>query len=139
MRTMSLMRVLAVLALLAGAAAAVDVAVHAGNTQVPEVTRETVQDIFLGRKATWADGSRIEIVVLKDGDAHTAFLKDQVGRTPSQFSFHWRNLLFTGRGRMPTVVADEAAMAVYLRQHPNAIGYLAGSVDDAGLRRIPVR
>lgn len=127
--------IIAMLALTLGRVDGADIVVHRASG-AGELDLGSVRDIFLGRKTTWDDGSRIEIVVLKDGGTHQDFLRSWVGRSPSQFSFHWRNLLFTGKGRMPTEVADAEAMAAYLRAHPSAIGYLPSAAGVDGLRRI---
>ena len=100
------------------------VIVNSANT-VASLSSADVMNIFLGKKASWDDGKKIEFVTLKDGDANKAFLKDHVKKNPQQFKHYWKQMLFTGKGVIPQAFDTDADVAGFVSQNPAAIGYVS--------------
>jgi len=121
-----------------GFAAEFSVVVHPDNPTT-EINASDLQNIYLGRKSTWDDGKPIEVLVLKEGDVHSAFLKEVVKKSPSQFAIFWKKAVFTGTGTPPKEFATEDELLAYLANHPQAVGYVsAGKAETAkSLNLIP--
>ncbi|MDY6824114.1 MAG: hypothetical protein SWH68_10035 [Thermodesulfobacteriota bacterium] len=121
-RTITLFAVMAIL--MAGPVFA-DVTIIA-NPDVPTdtISQTDLKNIFLGNRVKWSNGDRIYFTLSGNSDTHQSFLKTYVGRTPSQFQMHWRNMVFTGKGQMPTTLDSEQAVIDYVANTKGAVGYV---------------
>ncbi len=97
------------------------------NAEVKEakLTKGDVANIFLGKKSTYSDKSKIVIVTLKEGAAHTGFLKTYLGKTPAQFKNYWKKLVFTGKAKQPKSFKTEKELVEYVGKTKGAIGYIS--------------
>lgn len=131
--------ILIALTLLANLIFATDFAViiNKDNSQV-SLSKADVKNIFLGKKTSWADGSAISPVVQDGGDAHSAFLKNIVNKSSSQFNIFWKKALFTGTGTPPKSVSGDAAVIDYIKNNPGAIGYVSSSSVNDGVKTLAV-
>ncbi len=120
-------------------AGAADIIIIA-NAQTPDqaLTPDAVRAIFLGDRTRWSNESKIVLVTLKDGDAHQEFLRDNVGKTPSQFLTYWKNIMFTGKGKLPQSFASEDELLKYVASTEGAIGYLSARPSEASVKIIEI-
>lgn len=120
--------------LLASTLAAEDtLIVHAG-VAAASLSEDQAKDLFLGKKSTWDDGSKVVIVVAKGGESLMKFL----GRSPQQFQTSWKKLVFTGKGAMPEQVENDEAVAALVAKTPGAIGWV-DKAKAGGAKAIPVK
>jgi ABC-type phosphate transport system substrate-binding protein len=113
----------------------VSVSAQTGNTviivnselKVSVLDRETVQNIFLGKKNKWEDGNKIVPVTLQEGDTHRIFLKNIVNKNPSTFKNYWLAKVFTGKGIPPISFKEEAELIEYVAKTKGAIGYVSAN------------
>ncbi len=106
------------------------------NSGVPGegLSKNDVRAIFLGKKSVVA-GQNVVIVTLASGDAHKNFLKSVVGKTPSQFSSHWKKIVFTGKGKMPKSFKTNEELLAFVSNTKGAIGYAgAGAASDSRVK-----
>ncbi len=95
------------------------------------LSKQDIRAIFLGKKSAVA-GQNVVIVTLAGGDVHKAFLKSVVGKTPSQFSSHWKKIVFTGKGKMPKSFKTEEELLAFVSNTKGGIGYVgAGASADS--------
>jgi ABC-type phosphate transport system substrate-binding protein len=108
-----------------------------GNPSVPvsELSTYDVQNIFLGNKITWKDGSEVVFVIQKDSAGHEIFLKRHLNKTPAQFSSYWIKQVFTGKGLAPPSKADDQEVINFVSQTKGAIGYVS---TDTGLDKVKI-
>lgn len=131
-------RMLALL-LLSDMAAAEVVVVAAAQGSIETLSDRELEDIYLGRLNRLPSGDSVVPVDQAEGSAVRAeFYDEYLGRTPAQIKAHWSKLIFTGRGRPPHSVADDAAMADFLAGNPGAIGYMDSSLVDGRLRVLSI-
>ena len=71
-----------------------------GASAVANLSEDDLKDYYLGKKTNWPDGSKVVVVVLKDGTSHDNLMK-KIGKSSSQFTTGWKKLVFTGKGAMP--------------------------------------
>lgn len=100
------------------------------NKTVPDksLSKEDIKKVFLGKKIKWDDGSRINVAVMSDGDAHQELVKEYVQRSAAQFTVWWRRQVFTGRGSFPKTFSSEADMIKYVAETDGAVGYISSNV-----------
>lgn len=96
------------------------------------LSRQEVQDIFLGRSTQFPDGRRaVPVDQSPDSAVRQAFNSDLLERSPAQIRSHWAKIIFTGRGRPPVDVADDDAVKAAITSNAHAIGYIRpDQVDD---------
>ena len=124
---------------LPGAASAGGVLVVA-NKNVPagSLSIEEVKKIFLSKKTQWRDGSKIQFVALKKGDAQDDFLKSYLQKTQSQYNRYFRTLVFTGKGKAPRTFSTEAEVVRYVSRTAGAIGYVSSGTNTGSAKVITV-
>jgi ABC-type phosphate transport system substrate-binding protein len=110
------------------------------NPSVHETTlsKKDVGDIFLGKKTSWDDGSKIKFVVLT-GATHEIFLKSYVNKTEAQFNTFWKKQVFTGKGSPPKELDSNRAMVEFVAQTAGAIGYVSANADVSKVKTITIK
>ncbi len=108
-----------------------------GNKSVPEssVDNEWVKNVYLGNITKWNNNDPIVLSVINDKDIHSKFLKKYLNRKPSQFKAIWRNMMFTGKGKMPKTLDSKQEMLDFVANNKGAVGYI---VSDAKTERIKI-
>lgn len=108
------------------------------SVAVSHIDPQTVKDIFLGRRTTWDDGSKIILVVAENGPGQEALMQ-LLGRNRAQFLISWKKLMFSGKGSVPLTFGDEASVVSFVARTPGAISYVeSGKVAD-GVKAVPTR
>ncbi len=102
------------------------------------LSRDDVQEMFLGRKTRWSDGQKVVLATLKEGDAHELFLGKYVGTTSPKFLNHWKKQAFTGRGRMPNGFATPDDLMDFVRKTAGAVGYVPSSAYQSQVKSITI-
>ncbi len=104
-------------------AAEVVAIVHADSADA-SVSASDIKNMYLGKKSSWTDGTKVTIYTHADKTLNETFLKNNVKKTPSQFKAFWKKQVFTGKGRMPDKHADDAAMIKAIAAKKGAVGYV---------------
>lgn len=132
-----LMRIVLIACALTGAAAEETLIVNSavGITMIDE---DTFKEIYLGKKTSWDDGSRVVVVVLKDGPTHEHLLQ-RLNKSSPQFLTGWKKLVFTGKGTMPEMVDSLDAMVAMVAKTPGAIGYVDREKIKDGVKAISLK
>lgn len=104
---------------------AADIVVIA-NKNIParELSKLQIKNIFLSKIKT-VESTRVRPVMLRKNDITDQFLKDAVGKSPSQFSNYYKKMIFTGRGKPPKKADSEEDMLLYVSSTSGAIGYIS--------------
>jgi len=116
------------------------VAVVSARGPATTMTTNQVVDIFLGRASRFPDGRPAVPIDQAEGSAaREEFYLAYAGKSQSQLNAHWAKIVFTGRGRPPTAVADGLEVRKYVADHPGAIGYIERDLVDASVKAIVPR
>ena len=114
------------------------VIVQAANPQRALTQKETV-DLFMGRSRAFANGDFAQVFDLpRDNPQRAAFYLALTGMSPAQVNSFWSRLMFSGQNMPPQALADEAAMADFVKRNPGAIGWLGKEPADKLLRTLLV-
>jgi len=111
------------------------------NQSVPDsvISQGELEEIFLGKRVKWSNNTRIDVVLTQDTGLHESFLKQYVGRTPSQFEYYWRKMLFTGQGRLPVTLKSEQDVINYVAKTPGAVGYIRSHPESEDIKILTVK
>lgn len=101
------------------------------------LSKGDVKSIYLAKKKS-IDGTSVKLATLKDKNLTAQFLKEYVGKTPSQFSAYYKKLVFTGKGKPPKKMSSESEMISYVARTTGAIGYVSASAVTDAVKTIPV-
>jgi ABC-type phosphate transport system substrate-binding protein len=103
------------------------VIVNAANS-ASTLPRGEVAALFLKQVTTWPDGSPVVVVDLTDrSPVRAAFSRAVIGRPATAVNSYWQQQVFGGKAVPPTQRASDAEVVAYVRENPNAIGYVAPS------------
>lgn len=120
------------LSLNCGAAEADVIAVVSAKDPVCMLSKRQLADLFLGKMARLPNGTIAVPIDQPDGSMERReFYNRFAGRTEAQIRAYWASMVFTGRGRPPQEVQDDAEMKTLIANDPHAIGYIErDKVDD---------
>lgn len=129
---MRLRTLLATLLMLCAAAASAEMLVVAGaRSPLPELSRDTLEQLYLGRTRNLDDGTPVLLTDLPTGALRDTFYRKLTGKNPAQIRAHWSRMVFTGRALPPQEAADAEELRRWLAANPQMIGYLApGDLDN---------
>lgn len=109
------------------------------SVKVSTLGKSDVNNIFLGRKSTWDDGTSIVFAIQKDLDVHKSFLDGFMDKTPSQFVLFWKKIVFTGKGSSPQTVDNDLEMIKFVGETKGAIGYVSAKAGLENVKNISVK
>jgi hypothetical protein len=93
------------------------------SVDVPSLSQYKLRTVFGMRLSSWPDGKAVQVFVLPDDHPlHRRFAKQRLGVFPHQLRRAWNNLIYSGLGQAPTVVASEQEMRDRVARTPGAIG-----------------
>lgn len=91
------------------------------------ISKQKLAKIYLGRKKTYSDGTRIEPVDQSaDSAIRKKFYQSVVGMSVSDANRYWSRLRFSGKGKPPRTIAGDESVRDWVATHPGAIGYIDG-------------
>ena len=101
------------------------VIVNTANT-ASTLPRGEVAALFLTQVTTWPDGSPVAVVDLTEkSPVRAAFSRGVIGRPIAAVRSYWQQQVFGGKGVPPTQRTSDVEVVAYVRDNPNAIGYVA--------------
>lgn len=115
------------------------VVVHASNP-IARLTRDQVSRIFLRKVTLW--DNRLPVLPVDqatDSPVRRTFTKQIHHRTIASVQTWWQQQTFAGAGVAPPERPSDLDILDYIRQYPNAIGYVkAGIATGADIRVVEV-
>nr|WP_246264552.1 hypothetical protein [Aromatoleum toluvorans] len=110
------------------------VIVAGAQSPLPVLTAAQVEQFYLGRAHTLADGVVVTLADLPAGPARDEFYQLLTHKNPSQIRAHWSRMVFTGRALPPQEAGSVAQLRQWLASQPNLIGYMPAAEADAHVR-----
>jgi len=109
------------------------------GVQQDGLDRDVISDIFRGDKTKWDNGSKISVIMLKEGAVHLAFVQEILGTTPEKIRDLWKKAVFTGIGTPPKILKTEQDVIKTVAETEGAVGYVGESAPHEGVKIISVR
>jgi TonB family protein len=103
-----------------------------------QISARELRSVFLRERSSLNNGTHVEPVLEKTGPAHEAFLKQYLSQDNDELLRHYQNLLFTGKGSMPKVVASDEEVLAYVARTKGAIGYVSAEASTPGVKALDV-
>lgn len=128
-----ILRISALLACLLSPLASAELVVIANPAvAVGSLEKKSVKQLFLG-KTRKLGGQKVLLIDQQPGSAERdQFYRQVTGKSAAQLKSYWSRLIFTGKGKPPSVVGDGVAVKARVAASAGAVGYVdAGLVDDS--------
>jgi len=108
------------------------VVINAANKAT--VSMDDVKKIYMGKVASFSDGSSALPITLKEGnEPRDLFATKVLGKSASQYVAHWSKMIFTGNGTPPQEVDSFEKVKELISKNPSTIGYIDQSMVDDSL------
>jgi ABC-type phosphate transport system substrate-binding protein len=125
---------LALFAFFSGAAqAGMAIIAHPSNP-IAGISAEETAKIYLGKSASFDNGRAATPVDQTAGPTRTKFNAQVLQKDDRELKAYWSKLLFTGKGRPPEEIGDDAAVKAWVAKTPSALGYVDGKVVDSSVK-----
>jgi len=119
-------------------AAEVILITNPGNS-ISTISTQDAKNIYLGKKSTWNDGSRVIAYTQENAEITGQFTKTFIKKTAQQFNLYWRKAIFTGKGTPPNEVENSDQMKNRVAGGNGTIGYILASELDSSVKKLQVR
>ena len=98
------------------------------------LTSQEISRLFLAKTTTWQFNGQPVLPVEPDGASpvRVAFIREIHHKSPTDITVYWEQMVFQGKASPPPAESSDSEVMDYVRQHPNAIGYVS-----AGARLTP--
>lgn len=94
-----------------------------------------IEQIYLGKKSVFPDGTRAVPVDQNEDSAVRAAFNDKVlNKTNGQLKAYWSRLIFTGKGTPPKEVGTDADVVKQVADDPSLVGYVNASAVNASVK-----
>jgi ABC-type phosphate transport system substrate-binding protein len=111
-----------------------DVAVIANlKNNVESLTRDQVQDIFLGRTHIFPN-EKFALPIDQTSPLRAEFYRLLTGRGIEQINAYWARLIFTAQISPPLRLPDDNAVMLTVKENEGAIGYIEKAHADNTVR-----
>lgn len=101
------------------------------DVEIATINAELLKNIYLGKKSQLDNGTKVEGVMLEEGDGIEEFVKNIVQKTLSQFKTFWKKAIFTGKGKPPRSFKTDKEVIDFVSKNSGTIGIISGDADDS--------
>lgn len=102
-----------------------------------ELNTAQIKKIFLGKINTFPDGSKaIPFDLAKGQKPREMFLQKVLKRNESSLNSYWIRMLFSSKGKQPTMMDNDEAIKFIVANNIHAIGYISTTNIDATIKVI---
>lgn len=121
------------------ASAAVKLVVHSSNN-IASISKAKAADLILKRVTRWDNGRVVTPVDLSEkSPIRAAFTKEVLGKEVAWVKSYWQKMIFSGRATPPAELSSEAEVLEFVRNNPEAFGYVSESATlPSTVRAVPV-
>lgn len=103
------------------------------------ISSTDLQNIYSGKKSSWADGKGIMATFNNHPDARDTFLKEGIKKTLPQYQTFWKKAVFTGTGTPPKEFDSDTAVKNFVASNPNAIGFISAGSLDGSVKKLEIK
>jgi len=103
------------------------------------ISSADLQNIYSGKKSSWADGKDISASFNNNSSARDAFLKEGIKKTLPQYQTFWKKAVFTGTGTPPKEHDSDSAVKNYVSSNSHAIGFISSTSLDSSVKKLDIK
>jgi ABC-type phosphate transport system substrate-binding protein len=96
------------------------------SNPLSSIKREELSRIFLKKVTKWPDGRAVIAVDLfENSPVRSRFSTEVHGRPAGALRAYWQQKIYSGSGLPPITKPSDQAVAAFVQDNPNAVGYLS--------------
>ena len=100
------------------------------SVDLSKISKNDLQNIFLGKQTLWKDGKRIQISLSnEDEKLLDDFLANSVGKTKRRYKKYWLKKVFSGYGIAPKIFTNNTKTIQFVQEREHAIAFV--TIDDS--------
>lgn len=115
------------------------IVVGSKDLSVSTLSKEAIQNIFLGQQTTWEDGTKIKFAYLQLDPTDKIFLREYMYYTNTRYIRHWRSQVFSGKGEMPPMLKSDEEMLQFIKENKGSIGFVTSGADTGSVKTLSVK
>jgi hypothetical protein len=96
------------------------------SSQLPSLDRQALRNIFLGGVSS---RGYLPVGLTPEHEIRQVFNVAVIGLSESRIQSYWAQMRFSGRNKPPPEFATVSALLDYIRNTPNAIGYVPANTE----------
>lgn len=93
------------------------------NSEFSEISQEDIRRVFLGKKITTHEGTRVQVYDNKSPELRANFYQKSLHLSIVQLRAYWAKRVFTGKGRPPKQLSTPELLEK-LQQEKNVLSYV---------------
>lgn len=93
-----------------------------------------LQDIYMGRKHAFSDGSMA--LPIDQVDIRADFYLKLTNRPIEQVNAYWARIMFSGQASPPRILPDDSSVIRIVKDNPGAIGYISKESNNKDVRTL---
>lgn len=93
-----------------------------------------LQDIYMGRKHAFSDGSMA--LPIDQADMRADFYLKLTNRPIEQVNAYWARIMFSGQASPPRILPDDSSVIRIVKDNPGAIGYISKDSSNKDVRTL---
>jgi ABC-type phosphate transport system substrate-binding protein len=107
------------------------------NKASPDMTKEQVSDVFMGKATSLPGGAAaVPIDLPESSPLRDEFYSKLTGKSAAQVKSYWAKMSFTGKGIPPKEAASSADVKKAVAATPGTIGYVEKSAVDSSIKPV---
>ncbi len=108
-----------------------DIAIIVNITNQNQLTLTKIRKIFLAKTKAFPDGSPVKPLQTNEDEIRHEFNRLILNRSNGSINSYWARMLFSSRGKPPTIIGDAEKVKLAIAANPRAIAYInAEDIDD---------
>jgi ABC-type phosphate transport system substrate-binding protein len=107
------------------------------NKATPDMTKEQVSDVFMGKASSLPGGaSAVPIDLPESSPLREEFYTKLTGKSAAQVKSYWAKMSFTGKGTPPKEVPSSSDIKKAVAATPGTIGYVEKAALDSSVKPV---
>ena len=109
------------------------------DNPVSSLSKEHIARLFLKKTTKWNDGAKVFPVDQSSSSRVRSYFSERIlGKPVSSVEAYWQERIFSGRGVPPPEKKSNRQVVSYVKEHPEAVGYVSSSVKLHGVKEIKI-
>lgn len=106
---------------------------------VSSMEAKDVSKLFLKKMTAWPTGqSVLPVDQPENSSAREQFSKEVHGKTAASLKAYWQQQIFSGRNIPPLEKSSDSEVIAYVKNNPNAIGYVLAQPAEGGIKVLKI-
>ncbi|MBU0944849.1 MAG: hypothetical protein KJ804_00170 [Proteobacteria bacterium] len=108
------------------------------QNEISTISRKEVELIFLNKKRSWPDGTKISVLINENLTVADSFCQTALKRSAHQFLIFRKKMLFRGQGMPPPTLNTDKEVIAFVVGHSGSISYVSPEAVTPAVKVVPI-